>query len=65
MKALYVDSDKKFVFIRLQDFCKKRGIIIKYITPYVYEENRLAKRKWRTIMMKDAILIDSSLPNNF
>lgn len=65
MKAICVDNNKKFVFIKLQDFCEKRGIIIKYIAPYVYKENRLAKREWRTIIMKDAMLIDSSLPNNF
>lgn len=32
----------------------------------MHEENRLTEREWRTIViMKDSMLIDSSLPNGF
>lgn len=66
MKALRADGGREFVFIKLRNFCEKRGIIIKYTAPYVHEENGLAERGWRTIVtVKDAMLIDSGLPNNF
>lgn len=66
MKILIVDSGEEFILHKLQIFHKKRDISIKYAVPYIYEENRLAKREWRTIItIKDLMLIDSGLPNGF
>lgn len=66
MKTLRADGGGEFISVRLRLFCKKRGIAIRYAAPYVHEENGLAERGWRTIVtMKDAMLIDSSLPNGF
>ncbi len=44
MKALRADGGGEFISTKLRLFCEKRGIVIKYAAPYVYEENRLAKR---------------------
>ena len=66
MKTLRADSGGEFISIKLWQFCKKRGIAIKYAAPYVHKENNIAKRGWRTIVtMKDSLLIDSGLPNYF
>lgn len=66
MKTLRADGGGEFISVRLRLFCKKRGIAIRYAAPYVHEENGLAERGWRIIVtMKDAMLIDSSLPNGF
>lgn len=66
MKTLWADGIGEFISVRLKLFYKKRGIIIKYTALYIYEENGLAKQRWRTIVtMKDTILIDSSFPNGF
>lgn len=52
--------------IKLRDFCKEKGIQIRYATPYLHEENGIAERGWKTlVIMKDALLIDSGLPINF
>lgn len=66
MGALQADGGEEFVSIKLKDFCKERGIQIRYATPYLHEENGLAEREWRTLVtMKDALLIDSKLPIDF
>lgn len=66
MKALRADGGGEFISVKLRSFCEKRGIEIKYAAPYVHEENGLAERGWRTIVtMKDSMLIDSGLPNDF
>lgn len=66
MKVLRADGGGEFISKKLRLFCEKRGIAIKYAAPYVHEENGLAERGWRTIVtMKDAMLIDSKLPNGF
>lgn len=66
MKAFWANGGREFISIKLQTFCKKQGIAIKYAAPYVYKENDLAERRWRILVtMKDSILIDSGLPNNF
>lgn len=66
MKALRADGGGEFITAKLRSFCKKRGIAIKYAAPYVHEENGLTERGWRTIVtMKDSMLIDSGLPNDF
>lgn len=65
MKVLRADGGGEFISIKFCSFCKKRGIAIKYATPYIHEENGLAEQRWRTIVtMKDSMLIDSGLPNN-
>lgn len=52
--------------IKLRDFCKEKGIQIRYAIPYLHEENGIAERGWKTlVIMKDALLIDSGLPINF
>lgn len=66
MKVFWADGGEKFISAKLKFFYEKRGIVITYIALYVYEENRLAKRGWRTIVtMKNSMLIDSGLPNGF
>lgn len=66
MKALRADGGREFISIKLQSFCETRGIAIKYAAPYIHKENGLAERGWRTIVtMKDSMLIDSGLPNDF
>lgn len=65
MKALRADGGGEFISIKLEEYCEKQGIIIKYATPYLHEENGLAERGWRTLVtMKDSLLIDSGLPND-
>ena len=64
--TLRADGGGEFISTKLRLFCEKRGIAIKYAAPYMHEENGLAERGWRTIVtMKDSMLIDSGLPNNF
>lgn len=66
MKALQADSRGKFISIKLRKFCDKQKIIIKYVTSYLHEENGLAKHRWKILVtMKDSLLIDSGLPNDF
>ena len=66
MKMLRADGGGEFISTKLRLFCEKRGIDIKYASPYIHEENGLAERGWRTIVIiKDSMLIDSGLPNKF
>ena len=66
MKALRADGGGEFISTKLKDFCEKKGITIKYAAPYMYEENGVAERGWRTIVtMKNSLLIDSRLPLEF
>lgn len=66
MKALRADGGGEFISAKLKDFCDKKGITIKYAAPYMHEENGIAERGWKTIViMKDSLLIDSGLPSNF
>lgn len=66
MKALRADGGGEFISNKLKEFCEGRGINIKYATPYLHEENGLAERGWKTLAtMKDSLLIDSDLPNDF
>lgn len=44
MKALRADGGGEFISARLKDFCEKKGITIKYATPYMHEENGIAER---------------------
>ena len=66
MKILRADDRGEFISHKLRRFWEKRGISIKHTALYMYKENRLAKRGWRTILtMKDSMLIDSGLLNGF
>lgn len=66
MKTLGADGGTKLILSKLQAFCNKRGILIKYTAPYIYKENGLAEQGWRMIVtIKDSILINSWLPNRF
>ncbi len=66
MKLLRADGGGEFISKKLRSFCEKRGIAIRYAAPYVHKENGLAERGWRMIVtMKDSMLIDSGLPNDF
>lgn len=66
MKVLWADGKRKFISTKLKEFCKKQGINIKYIIPYLYKENSLAKCEWKThITIKDSLLINSGFSTNF
>ena len=66
LECLRVDGGGEFISSALKKFCKSKGIIFGYVLPYTYNKNSLAERCWRTLcIMKDAMLIDSNLPNNF
>lgn len=66
MKTLRRDGGGEFISHKLRLLCEKQGIAIRYAAPYVNKENGLAERGWRTIVtMKDSLLIDSGLPNDF
>ena len=66
MKTLQANRGGKFILTKLKKFCKKQRIIIKYATPYLHRENGLAESRWRILVtMKDSLLIDSSLLNDF
>lgn len=66
MKTLYTNGGIEFISIRFCNFCKKWGIIIKYTALYMYKENKLAKRGWKTIVaIKDTMLINNGFSNNF
>ena len=62
MKALHVDRESEFISAKLKDICDKKGISIKYAASYMHKKNELAEQSWKTIViMKDSLLIDSSL----
>lgn len=66
METLHTDDGRECISIKLCLFCKKREIVIKYTAPYMQKENWLVKQRWKTIIiMKDMILINSGLSNNF
>lgn len=66
IKILWADGVWEFILVKLQLFCKKQGIAIKYVAPYIHKENRQAKQGWQTIMtIKDSVLFDSGLSNGF
>lgn len=63
---LRTDGKGEFISAALQSFCQERGIKIGYAAPYMHEENGIAERYLRTLVqMKDLLLIDSGLPNQF
>ena len=66
LQTLRADGGGEFISAKLRNFCKKRGIVIKYAAPYMHEENGLAERGCRIIVtMKDSMLIDSGLLDGF
>ncbi len=66
MRVLYVDRAGKFVLIKPKDISKQKRITMKYAAPYMHEENGMAKRGWRTVvMMKDSLLADNGFPLEF
>lgn len=66
IKVLRVDKNSKFILIKLKTYYQKYDIAIKYTTAYLYKEHSFVERKWKTlVIIKDSLLIDSGLPNNF
>lgn len=66
LQQIRVDGGGEFISIAFRDFCKERSIDLAYAAPYMHEENGLAERAWRTIStMKDSMLVDANMPNNF
>ena len=50
----------------LKLYCQERSIKIRYVVSYMYKENGMAERCWRTLaIMKDALLINSGFLVNF
>ena len=45
MKTFYINNKKKFIFIKLKIFYKKRSIIFKYAILYIYKKNSFAEKK--------------------
>ena len=43
MKALRIDERGEFILEILKGIRKKKGITIKYVAPYIFEENRLVE----------------------
>lgn len=63
---LRADEGGEFVSTKLKDICEQKGIAIKYAAPYMHDENKMAKRGWKTVVtMKDSLLVDSGLPLKF
>ena len=61
-----IDIESEFILIKLKLYCQQWGIGIKYIILYLQQENSLTKREWKTfVTMKDILLIDSGIFNNF
>lgn len=66
MKTFCADGREEFISIKLKGFCDKKGIALKYVAPYMYKENGLAERDWRTIVtIKDLLLLDNGLLLDF
>lgn len=66
MKALRVDRGGKSISIKLKIYCQKYNIVIKYTTLYLYKKNSFIKRRKKIlVIMKDSLLINSSLLNKF
>lgn len=66
LKTHYTDKRRKFLFIKLRFFCKKRCIALKYTILYIYKENSLLENMWQIIvLMKKSLLFVSQLPLDF
>lgn len=63
---LQANGGREFISNALKLYYKERSIKIRFTAPYIHEENGIAKRCWRIlVIMKDALLIDSGLYVNF
>lgn len=50
----------------LKLYCQERNIKIRYATPYIYKENKMIERYWRTLaIIKNILFINNDLPVNF
>ena len=59
---LLIDSRGKYISLALKKFCKEEGIVIEFTSPYIFDQNSIAKRSGCILdTIKDAILIDSKL----
>ena len=66
LECLRVDGRGEFISLALKKFCKSKRIILRYASPYIHKKNGLAKKFWKTLCtIKNAILIDNNLSNNF
>lgn len=66
MQELRTDRRREFIFAKLKKFCDRSEIKIKYAISYIHKKNGIRKRGWQTIVMiKDFLLINSSLPLEF
>lgn len=45
MKVLYTNGEGDIILAKLKNFCKKESISIKYVVPYMYDKNGLAKQR--------------------
>ena len=63
---LQTDGGGEFISVGFQSFYQERGIKVGYGASYMHEENGIVERCWRTLaQMKDLLLIDSRLSNQF
>lgn len=66
MKILWIHNEREFILIKLCLFYEKQVIVVKYLAPYIYKDNGLAKQEGNTfIIIKNLILINNNLLNNF
>lgn len=61
IRLFCADEGAKFILTKPKKFCKKKCITIKYIVPYILDENRLAKWKGKTVVtIKDILFTDNA-----
>lgn len=66
LKTFCTNGEGEFISIKLGVFYKNREIALKYAVLYIYEENGLAEKRWKTIIIiKNLLLLDSRLLLNF
>lgn len=66
IKTLCTDKKKEFISIKIKGFYNKKGITLKYMILYIYENNGLVERDWYIILtIKDLLFLGNGLPLNF
>jgi len=66
LRHLKLDGGGEFISQVMIDYCTNKGICLEYSVPYISEHNPVSERAWRTLRTaKDAMLLDSKLPNRF
>lgn len=66
MKAFQADRERKFISLKLKNFCKKWKMNIQYATSYISKENGFAKQRWKTIVtIKDKLFLDHKFSIDF